>query len=185
MRLLLFIFNYIFIYFLCLIFFINYENNTFSLVCFVFMMSTLTVSAHHAYSCFYDFRIRGIDIPEVDLVVQCEPPKDVESYIHRSGRTGRAGRTGTCICFYKTTQEQQLRGVERRAGIRFRRIGPPQPADIIKASARDATRFLDEIPPDVLQHFHDAAKVSTATHEMFAVLQATKLKQKKKRNYFP
>eukprot|EP01147_Barroeca_monosierra_P003166 gene3166-5909_t len=105
-----------------------------------------------------DVAARGIDIPEVDLVVQCEPPKDVESYIHRSGRTGRAGRTGTCICFYKTTQEQQLRGVERRAGIRFRRIGPPQPADIIKASARDATRFLDEIPPDVLQHFHDAAK---------------------------
>ena len=34
---------------------------------------------------------RGLDIPEVDLVLQCEPPKDIESYIHRSGRTGRAG----------------------------------------------------------------------------------------------
>ncbi|PWS21467.1 RNA helicase, partial [Enterococcus faecium] len=44
---------------------------------------------------------RGLDIPEIDLVVQCSPPKDVESYIHRSGRTGRAGRTGVCICFYQ------------------------------------------------------------------------------------
>ena len=37
---------------------------------------------------------RGLDIPVVDLVVQRSPPKDVESYIHCSGRTGRAGRTG-------------------------------------------------------------------------------------------
>ena len=46
----------------------------------------------------------GLDIPEVDLVIQCEPPKDVDSYIHRSGRTGRAGKKGICICFYKPNQ---------------------------------------------------------------------------------
>jgi len=47
-----------------------------------------------------DVAARGLDIPSVDLVVQVEPPKDAETYIHRSGRTARAGRSGTCITFY-------------------------------------------------------------------------------------
>jgi len=42
-----------------------------------------------------DVAARGIDIPEVDLVIQYEPPRDVDTYVHRSGRTGRAGRKGT------------------------------------------------------------------------------------------
>lgn len=60
---------------------------------------------------------RGLDIPEVDLVIQSSPPKDVESYIHRSGRTGRAGRTGICICFYQHKEEYQLAQVEQKAEI--------------------------------------------------------------------
>ncbi|KAG7235998.1 hypothetical protein INR49_001396 [Caranx melampygus] len=81
---------------------------------------------------------RGLDIPEVDLVIQCSPPKDVESYIHRSGRTGRAGRTGVCICFYQRKEEDQLRYVENKAGITFRRVGVPTANDIIKSSSKDA-----------------------------------------------
>eukprot|EP00045_Choanoeca_perplexa_P012086 m.130555 g.130555 ORF g.130555 m.130555 type:complete len:751 (+) comp15877_c0_seq4:153-2405(+) len=105
-----------------------------------------------------DVAARGLDIPEVDLVVQCEPPQDVESYIHRSGRTGRAGRTGTCICFYKPNQEDGVRYVEKRAGINFKRIGAPQPVDIIQASARDATQSLDAVPDEVLPYFTEVAK---------------------------
>ena len=51
-----------------------------------------------------DVAARGLDIPEIDLVIQTAPPSDIDSYIHRSGRTGRAGRTGTCICLYKPQQ---------------------------------------------------------------------------------
>jgi len=47
-----------------------------------------------------DVASRGIDIPDVDLVIQVEPPKDAETYIHRAGRTARAGKLGTCITFW-------------------------------------------------------------------------------------
>uniref|UniRef100_H2V748 RNA helicase n=1 Tax=Takifugu rubripes TaxID=31033 RepID=H2V748_TAKRU len=101
---------------------------------------------------------RGLDIPEVDLVVQCSPPKDVESYIHRSGRTGRAGRTGVCICFYQRKEEDQLRYVENKAGITFRRVGVPTANDIIKSSSKDAVRFLDSIPVAAIGYFRASAE---------------------------
>ena len=41
---------------------------------------------------------------EIDLLIQTAPPSDIDSYIHRSGLTGRAGREGTCICLYKRQQ---------------------------------------------------------------------------------
>nr|XP_042712877.1 nucleolar RNA helicase 2 isoform X2 [Chrysemys picta bellii] len=101
---------------------------------------------------------RGLDIPEVDLVIQSSPPKDVDSYIHRSGRTGRAGRTGMCICFYQRKEEDQLRHVEQKAGITFKRVGVPTATDIIKASSKDAIRFLDSVPPSAIDYFKQSAQ---------------------------
>ena len=64
-----------------------------------------------------DVASRGLDIPSVDLVVQIEPPKDAETYIHRSGRTARAGRSGTCITFYTMRQKGLIMQIEQKAGI--------------------------------------------------------------------
>ncbi|KAL8186965.1 UNVERIFIED_CONTAM: Nucleolar RNA helicase 2 [Gekko kuhli] len=101
---------------------------------------------------------RGLDIPEVDLVIQSSPPKDVDSYIHRSGRTGRAGRKGICICFYQRKEDHQLRQVEQKAGITFKRVGVPTATDIIKASSKDAIRSLDSVPPSAIDYFRQSAE---------------------------
>ncbi|XP_064617477.1 nucleolar RNA helicase 2-like isoform X2 [Liolophura sinensis] len=97
-----------------------------------------------------DVAARGLDIPEVDL--------DVDSYIHRSGRTGRAGRTGVCICFYKPQEEYALQFVEKRAGIKFKKIGAPTTDDLIKAVASDATRALDDVTNETVEHFRESAE---------------------------
>ncbi|EDV26044.1 Nucleolar RNA helicase 2 [Trichoplax sp. H2] len=104
-----------------------------------------------------DVAARGLDIPEVDLVIQCEPPKDADTYIHRSGRTGRANRTGICITFYKPTHQDRIKSIESEAGINFCRIGAPQLGDIIQATSRDAAKSLDSVPAEVLVHFESIA----------------------------
>ena len=60
-----------------------------------------------------DIASRGIDVPEVDLVVNMELPDETESYVHRIGRTARAGETGTAVSFVAPEERLQLKAVER------------------------------------------------------------------------
>lgn len=55
-----------------------------------------------------DVASRGLDIPHVDLVVQIQPPENTESYIHRSGRTARAGKYGACVTFFTDDQSRYI-----------------------------------------------------------------------------
>ena len=101
---------------------------------------------------------RGLDIPEVDLIVQLGPPKDVESYIHRSGRTARAGRKGVCITFYNRKQLLLVERIERIAKFKFKKIGAPQPSEIIEASARDIATSFAAVNNSVLIPFQKTAQ---------------------------
>ena len=105
-----------------------------------------------------DVAARGLNIPEVDLVICCSPPKDYESYVHRSGRTGRAGRSGTCVCFYKHNEIDALLMLERRTGIKFKRISAPTPNEIVNSSVTDAARSLDTVPEELIERFSSGAE---------------------------
>jgi len=122
--------------------------------------STLQGFRNGKFNCLVatDVAARGLDIPEIDLVIQTEPPKDVESYIHRSGRTGRAGLKGVSIILYKPEQLSDLKLVEKKAGISFTPMGAPQQAELIQAYAKDAFKTLDKINDDVIEYFMVAAK---------------------------
>lgn len=52
-----------------------------------------------------DVAARGLDIPQVDLVVQIDPPSDTKNFIHRCGRAGRAGRRGHAVVFLQPAEE--------------------------------------------------------------------------------
>lgn len=64
-----------------------------------------------------DVAARGLDIPDVDLVIQIKAPQDIESYVHWAGRTARAGKSGVCILIYE--EEQDIMLIEKVAGVKF------------------------------------------------------------------
>lgn len=106
-----------------------------------------------------DVASRGLDIPNVDLVIQLEPPQDTETYIHRSGRTARAGLSGTCITFYTKKSQYLAQQIEHEAGIKFKVIGAPQPEDVIRAKSKGMLKNLTQVNSSVLPLFLDTAQV--------------------------
>ena len=64
-----------------------------------------------------DVAARGIDVPEISHVVQFDAPEDGDTYTHRVGRTGRAGRSGLAMSFVLGDQAQEMRGMARGLGL--------------------------------------------------------------------
>ncbi|CAH2043891.1 unnamed protein product [Thlaspi arvense] len=100
---------------------------------------------------------RGLDINDVQLIIQCEPPRDVEDYIHRSGRTGRAGNTGVAVMLYDSRKSGVSR-IEKQAGIKFEHVSAPQPNDIAKAVGMEAAEKITQVCDSVVPAFLASAK---------------------------
>ena len=66
-----------------------------------------------------DVAARGIDVPDVVRVINYDAPEDRAAYVHRIGRTGRAGRTGTGISFVLADEVKEMRSIARQLGIEF------------------------------------------------------------------
>ena len=65
-----------------------------------------------------DLAARGIDLDTVTHVISCGFPEDLEFYVHRAGRTARAGSTGICYALYKESDDAAIRSL-MKSGIRF------------------------------------------------------------------
>ncbi len=85
-----------------------------------------------------DVAARGIDIDDIGVVIHYEPAKDAKDYLHRSGRTARAGRDGWAITFVEYNQHTQMRILQR--GLRLPNL-PPVEVFSNNPNLRDLTLF--------------------------------------------
>ncbi len=89
-----------------------------------------------------DVAARGIDLPDLGLVIHAELPHDAEVLQHRSGRTGRAGKKGVCVLLVPYPKRHRADGLLRAAGVKAAWMDAPT-AEAIQA--RDQERMMDEI----------------------------------------
>ncbi|CED92280.1 DEAD/DEAH box helicase [Actinomyces succiniciruminis] len=87
-----------------------------------------------------DVAARGLDVDRIGLVVNFDVPREAEAYVHRIGRTGRAGRHGEAVTFLTPKEKGKLRQIERLTGARLEEITLPSPADV---SEHRAGKLLD------------------------------------------
>jgi superfamily II DNA/RNA helicase len=82
-----------------------------------------------------DVAARGLHIDDVDVVIHYDPPSDHKTYLHRSGRTARAGESGVVVTFVLWDQELEVKRMQKRVGL----IQP-----IIEVFSND--KRLDDLP---------------------------------------
>jgi ATP-dependent RNA helicase RhlE len=90
-----------------------------------------------------DILARGIDVDSISHVINYELPNDPENYVHRIGRTARAGSDGIAISFCDLSERASLRNIERFLGRSLTQVNDPAPSKVVAAVAR---------PPKVQAH---------------------------------
>jgi ATP-dependent RNA helicase DeaD len=117
-----------------------------------------------------DVAARGIDIPDLELVIHAELPADAQTLQHRSGRTGRAGRKGVCVVLATHPRRRRAEMILRAAHVDAT-WGPPPSAEEIRAL--DQTRLLAQVggTDEVAEEDMAAAKLLIAerTSEEIAI----------------
>ena len=97
-----------------------------------------------------DVAARGIDVNNLTHVINYALPQDPESYVHRIGRTGRAGHEGTAITFITPSEYKQLMFIQRVAKTDIKKSMVPKVKDIIKAKKKKINDDLTAILEDEL-----------------------------------
>ncbi|KAG8648347.1 DEAD-box ATP-dependent RNA helicase 3, chloroplastic isoform X2 [Manihot esculenta] len=105
-----------------------------------------------------DVASRGLDIPNVDLVIHYELPNDPETFVHRSGRTGRAGKEGTAILMFTSSQRRTVRSLERDVGCKFEFVSPPATELVLESSAEQVVATLNGVHPESIEFFTPTAQ---------------------------
>jgi ATP-dependent RNA helicase DDX21 len=106
-----------------------------------------------------DVAARGIDIKDVDLVIQLNPPRDTDTYVHRSGRTGRAGAKGISVVLFQQNQARDIVRMEKSLGhgFKFELIGPPSMEAALSAAAKTSAVACRSVADETVGYFKDAA----------------------------
>lgn len=87
-----------------------------------------------------DIAARGVHVDDVELVVHCDPPAEHKAYLHRSGRTARAGRAGDVVTVVLPEQRKDTQVLLRKAGIK---VEPQR----VSAESAPVTELVGEIAP--------------------------------------
>ena len=97
-----------------------------------------------------DIAARGIHVDDVALVVHADPPAEHKAYLHRSGRTARAGAAGTVITLMTDQQVKDVRALTRAAGINptTTKVSGPEPRDAAHARPGERVLVAGGLPQD-------------------------------------
>lgn len=89
-----------------------------------------------------DVAARGIDVKDITHVINYELPDDPEVYTHRSGRTGRAGKSGVCISIVTQREVYRLRHIEKLINNKFHKMDIPSGKDVCR---KQFFHFIDKM----------------------------------------
>lgn len=89
-----------------------------------------------------DVAARGLDVDRITHVINYDIPHDTEAYVHRIGRTGRAGRSGDAIVFVTPRERRMLSALEKVSGRTLEQMSVPSPDEV---NERRASRLTESI----------------------------------------
>lgn len=89
-----------------------------------------------------DVAARGIDVQGITHVINYELPDDPEVYTHRSGRTGRAGKSGICLSIVTPRESYRIRQIEKMVNNRFHKLDIPSGKDVCR---KQFFHFIDKM----------------------------------------
>ena len=107
-----------------------------------------------------DVAARGIDIDNITHVVNFDVPQDPESYVHRIGRTGRAGNTGVALTFITPREFRQLKLIERSVKTKIIRGQLPTDANVLEKQREQIISKMQSILEQ--NQYHDYLPIAEA-----------------------
>jgi len=117
-----------------------------------------------------DVAARGLDVPRISHVVNYDVPYDTESYVHRIGRTGRAGREGDAILFVAPREKRMLQQIERATKQKIEALEMPSTEMINnKRIARFTQNISDNIASEGLEFYASIIEKYTTEHNIPAI----------------
>jgi ATP-dependent RNA helicase DeaD len=147
-----------------------------------------------------DVAARGLDIEDISHVFNYHLPDDAEVYVHRIGRTGRAGKTGVAITLVSPREKRRLREVEALTKQPIKKMEIPTPSDIVKHREGEVVETLKiwlgrgrykrelEMVQELIEAGHDplniaaaAIKVARADEKQRPIAEISEVKDERKR----